>query len=270
MQAAVEHQPLDHVARAVRASEPAQHARAALAASRPARGRPRPRRRAPPRCAGPRPNSGSATRKRPRFSSTATSGWSSRRAGRRPRTAALIELASDACRARPGSASSRSVSRVVLGPDLRLDALACDDRLAVGQVVVGRRSGRARRRSRAARPPGRGPCRTCACRRPSRGRGRAARRSRSRRRWRCRRPPARPPGCSSVDRVALGVLRALGAVAPAHRDDLAVLDEDARHEHALGEQAAAVAAQVEHDRPRRPASSSLSTSRRERRRGRRR
>ena len=83
---------------------------------------------APPRSTavrGPGPKSGSATRKRPRFSSTATIGSSSRRAGAAPDRGAH-RACERARRARPGSASSRSVSRVVHGPDLRLDALACE------------------------------------------------------------------------------------------------------------------------------------------------
>ena len=84
---------LEHVARDVGPAEPADHARAALARAHQHEVALAARRRARRRCAGPRPNSGSATRKRPRFSSTATSGWSRRRAGR-PRT-----LRSRACRA---------------------------------------------------------------------------------------------------------------------------------------------------------------------------
>ena len=53
-----------------------------------------------------------------------------------------------------------------------------------------------------------------------------------------------------------------GRDAAAHRHDLAVLDEEARHEHRLGEQAAAVAAQVEHDALGALACGTLSISRR--------
>ena len=74
------------------------------------------------------------------------------------------------------------------------------------------------------------------------------------------------PGVQSADNLR-GIYttdrpRALAARAAPDGHDLAVLDEDAGHEHALGEQAAAVAAQVEHDRPRRPCFSTRSTWRR--------
>ena len=127
--------------------------------SRPARGRPRRRRRARPRCAGRWPNSGSATRKRPRFSSTATSGWSRRRAGR-PRTAALTACSGEHVRA-PSAAPRRAWCRgLSTAFTCGLDALL-GDRLAAREVVVGHGEVEVRRRWRAARPPAPGPCRRC-------------------------------------------------------------------------------------------------------------
>ena len=107
MEAAVEHQALDDVARAVGPPDPAQHARAALAAAHEhevARGGAGP----VDRRARPGPKIGSATRKRPRFSSTATIGWSSRRLGRPHRGAHPSSRTSVS--SATGSASSRLVS----------------------------------------------------------------------------------------------------------------------------------------------------------------
>ena len=209
VQAAVEHQPLDHVARAVGAAEHPQPRARRACPSPPAPGRPGPAGRAPRRCAGrartaaPRRGSGRAARARPR---------TARRGGRRAAAlaAAVTIWLQDACRARRAAPRRASVSRVVLRPHLRLDALR-GDRLAAGQVVVGDGEVEQAAVREVDHLLDERPCRRCACRPPSRASGRAARRSRSRRRWRCRRPRARPPGCPSVDRVALGVL---GAVRP--------------------------------------------------------
>ncbi len=92
VQSAIEHQALHHVAGDVRPPEPAHHAAAAAL--------PEPTNTRSPSSAPPRPSTAVAGRVRraarprgsgPRFSSTATSGWSSRRCGR-PRTAELTEL----------------------------------------------------------------------------------------------------------------------------------------------------------------------------------
>ena len=132
-QAAVEHQPLEHVARDV--GRPSR--RTTRAPRLPAPTSTRSPSSAPPRSTavrGPRPNSGSATRKRPRFSSTATSGWSRRRGGR-PRTAALTAWRR-ARRARPAAprrawcSGRRTAFTSGLMP-------ALGDRLAARQVVVG-------------------------------------------------------------------------------------------------------------------------------------
>ena len=91
---------------------------------------------APPRSTavrGPGPNSGSATRKRPRFSSTATSGWSRRGPGgpdgRAHRRSSRASSAT-------GSASSRSVSGLSTARTCGLMPPG-GDRLPAGQVVVG-------------------------------------------------------------------------------------------------------------------------------------
>ena len=121
VEAAIEHQALHHVAGAVGAPEHAHAPWRRACRSPPARGRRARACRAPRPCAARGRRAARATRKRPRFSSTATIG-----ASRRPRGA---PRAGGAHRARrrtvssaTGSASSRSVSRVVLGLHLRLDA----------------------------------------------------------------------------------------------------------------------------------------------------
>ena len=90
VQATVEHQALEHVACAVGPAQPADHPGTPLPG---AHQHEVTRVRTARIDRSPRPNSGSATRKRPRFSSTATSGWSSRLSG------GLIESARAACRA---------------------------------------------------------------------------------------------------------------------------------------------------------------------------
>ena len=230
VQAAVEHQALDHVARHGRGGRAGAPRARRACPSRPAPGRPRPRRRARPRVRGPGPNSGSATRKRPRFSSTATIGSSSRPATAAPHGGAHRSLRA-ACRARPGSASSRVRVRVVLRLHLRLDALAGDDRLA---VRAGSSAPTVSVELAAVREG------STSCTRPLPNVFVPTTVAR----WRSRSAPvtisdalALPPSTSTTTGTSCGSIASPIASwvrsarwRPAHGDDLAVLDEDARHE----------------------------------------
>ena len=189
-QPAVEHQPLDHVAGAIRPAELAQHARAALPAAdehevaRPGaaalhRG-PRARRRT----AAQRPGSGRASRA-PRPSACPAGG---RGGPEPPRSSQLASSSSTAT----GRASSRSVSGSSAARICGLMPLV-RDRLAARQVVVGHGEVEHAAVRELLDLLDERPCRTCACPRPSRDCGPAGRRSRSQRRSRCRRPRARRP-----------------------------------------------------------------------------
>ena len=212
----------------------------------PARGRRRRRRRARRRVRGPAPNSGSATRKRPLLLEHRDQRLVDRRAGR-PRTAALIGSSRASVVERHGQRLVALGVRVVARPDLRLDPL--------GRDVLAARAGSSSPTVRSSAPPFesgstswhtplpnvRVPttvARLAVAQRAGHDLGRAAR---------CRRPRAPPPGCPRRSRRPRRSNLRSGRVRPARRDDLPVLDEDARHEHGLAQQAAAVAAQVEHD-----------------------